>query len=151
LLLARHRGGWIGEPLGVLLALCAAIGWGSYIVLMKKIGTVFAGLEGLSVSLIAAALVATPFGLLDSGAHLATAQIVTTAGLALLVPLLPYALEMIALRHLPAASFGILMSVEPAIGALAGFIVLHQPMSTLQLAGMLLVVAASIGAVASAR
>lgn len=151
LLLARDRTGWIGEPLGVLFAFGAALGWGTYIVLMKKAGTVFEGLEGLSVSLLAAALVATPFGLIDSGAHPAMAQIAATAGLALLVPLLPYALEMVALRHMPASSFGILMSVEPAIGALAGFVVLHQPMSTLQLAGMALVVAASVGAVATAR
>jgi len=151
LLLSRDRAGWIGEPLGVLLAFGAALGWGSYIVLMKKTGTLFAGLEGLSVSLIAAALVATPFGFAQSGIHIAAGQIAATAGLALLVPLLPYALEMVALRHMPAASFGILMSVEPAIGALAGFVVLHQPMGVLQIAGTLLVVAASVGAVVATR
>lgn len=151
MLLSRDRAGWLGEPLGVLLACGAALGWGSYIVLMKKTGTLFAGLEGLSVSLIAAALVATPFGLAQSGLHVAAAQVAATAGLALLVPLLPYALEMVALRHMPAGSFGILMSVEPAIGALAGFIVLHQPMGFLQIAGTLLVVTASVGAVIAAR
>lgn len=151
MLLSRDRAGWLGEPLGVLLACGAALGWGSYIVLMKKTGTLFAGLEGLSVSLIAAALVATPFGLAQSGLHVAAAQVAATAGLALLVPLLPYALEMVALRHMPAGSFGILMSVEPGIGALAGFIVLHQPMGFLQIAGTLLVVTASVGAVIAAR
>ncbi|WP_144142791.1 EamA family transporter [Paraburkholderia sp. BCC1884] len=150
-LLSRDRAGWIGEPLGVLLAGGAALGWGSYIVLMKKTGALFAGLEGLSVSLIAAALVATPFGLAQTGPHLAAGQLAATAGLALLVPLLPYALEMVALRHMPAGSFGILMSVEPAIGAAAGFVVLHQPMGVMQIAGTLLVVAASVGAVVSAR
>jgi inner membrane transporter RhtA len=151
LLLSRDRAGWIGEPLGVLLAFGAAIGWGSYIVLMKKTGALFAGLEGLSVSLLAAALVATPFGFAQSGIHIAAGQIAATAGLALLVPLLPYALEMVALRHMPASSFGILMSVEPAIGALAGFVVLHQPMESVQIAGTLLVVAASVGAVVATR
>ncbi|HEX7934341.1 MAG TPA: EamA family transporter, partial [Paraburkholderia sp.] len=150
-LLSRDRAGWVGEPLGVLLACAAACGWGSYILLMKKAGKLFAGLEGLSVSLIAASLVATPFGLVESGLHLATGQLAATAGLAILVPLLPYALEMVALRHMPASSFGILMSVEPAIGAVAGFIVLHQPMGMLQIAGTLLVVAASVGAVAATR
>ncbi|MFM0741146.1 EamA family transporter [Paraburkholderia xenovorans] len=150
-LLARHGGAWIGEPLGVLLAFGAALGWGSYIVLMKKTGTMFKGLEGLSVSLLAAALVATPFGLASSGMHIAVTQIAATAGLAVLVPLLPYALEMIALRHMSSASFGILMSVEPAIGALAGFVVLRQPMGILQLVGVLLVVSASVGAVVVAR
>jgi inner membrane transporter RhtA len=150
-LLSRDRAGWVGEPLGVFLALAAACGWGSYIVLMKKTGKLFAGLEGLSVSLIAAALVATPFGLAQSGMHVATGQLAATAGLAILVPLLPYALEMVALRHMPAGSFGILMSVEPAIGAMAGFVVLHQPMGILQIAGTLFVVAASVGAVVAAR
>lgn len=150
-LLSRDRAGWIGEPLGVLLACGAALGWGSYIVLMKKTGALFAGLEGLSVSLIAAALVATPFGLAQTGLHLAMGQLAATAGLAVLVPLLPYALEMVALRHMAAGSFGILMSVEPAIGAVAGFVVLHQPMGVMQIAGTLLVVTASVGAVMSAR
>jgi len=150
LLLARDRGGWVGDPLGVLLAFGAAAGWGLYIVLMKKTGAMFSGLEGLSVSLIAAALAATPFGLLQSGGHVPPGQIAATAGLAVLVPLLPYALEMIALRHMPASSFGILMSVEPAIGALAGFVVLHQPMTALQLLGTLFVVGASVGVVAAA-
>lgn len=150
-LLSRDHAGWIGEPLGVLLAFGAALGWGGYIVLMKKTGTVFAGLEGLSVSLIAAALVATPFGFAQTGIHIATTQIAATAGLALLIPLLPYALEMVALRHMPAASFGILMSVEPAIGALAGFVALHQPMGVLQIAGTLLVVVASVGAIVATR
>jgi inner membrane transporter RhtA len=145
LMLAHDRAGWVGDPVGLLLALGAALGWGSYIVLMKKIGAVFAGLEGLSVSLLAAAAVATPFGLVEGGAHVTLAQIGATAGLALLVPLLPYALEMIALRHMRASSFGILMSVEPAIGALAGFVVLRQPMTALQLVGTLLVVSASLG------
>lgn len=151
LLLSRDRAGWVGEPVGVLLACGAALGWGSYVVLMKKTGTLFAGLEGLSVSLMAAALVAAPFGLAQSGLHVAGAQIAATAGLALLVPLLPYALEMVALRHMPAGSFGILMSVEPAIGALAGFVVLHQAMGVLQVAGSLLVVTASVGAVMATR
>jgi len=150
LLLAHDRAGWVGEPLGVLLASGAAAGWGVYIVLMKKTGAMFSGLEGLSVSLIAAAIAATPFGLLQSGGHLPLAQVAATAGLAVLVPLLPYALEMVALRHMPASSFGILMSVEPAIGALAGFIVLHQPMTALQLLGTLFVVGASVGVVAAA-
>ena len=154
LLLARSGTGWIGgsaaQSVGVLLAVGAALGWGSYIVLMKKTGAAFEGLEGLSISLIAAALVATPFGLVDSGGHIPPMQLAATAGLALLVPLLPYALEMVALRQMPAAAFGILMSVEPAIGALAGFVVLRQPMTVLQLVGMVCVVCASVGVIAAA-
>jgi inner membrane transporter RhtA len=66
-------------------------------------------------------------------------------GLALLVPLFPYALEMIALRRMPMSAVGILMSLEPALGALAGFLVLGQPMTPLQMLGTGLVVAASAG------
>jgi inner membrane transporter RhtA len=72
--------------------------------------------------------------------------LIEMAGLALLVPLLPYALEMTALRRMPTASFGILMSLEPAIGAAAGFVILTQPMTLLQMAGTTLVVLASAGA-----
>ena len=70
-------------------------------------------------------------------------------GLALLVPLLPYALEMTALRRMPMSAFGILMSLEPALGALAGFLVLSQPMTPLQMLGTGLVVAASAGVTTS--
>ena len=149
LLLARDGEGWIGDPQGILLAFGAATGWGCYIVLMKKAGNAFKGLEGLSMSLIVAAVVATPFGLMDAP-RLTPDAVVAVAGLAILVPLLPYALEMIALRRMTTASFGILMSLEPAIGALAGFVVLSQPMTLLQMAGSLLVVAASAGATVSA-
>ncbi|WP_028209171.1 MULTISPECIES: DMT family transporter [Paraburkholderia] len=144
LLLAHDSAGWIGDPIAMLLAAGAGAGWGSYIVLVKKAGTLFNGLEGLSVSLIVAALAVTPFGIAENRLHVPPLQLATTAGLSLLVPLLPYALEMVALRHMPAASFGILMSLEPAIGTLAGFVVLDQAMTALQLAGTALVLSASV-------
>ncbi|KQS87928.1 MULTISPECIES: EamA family transporter [unclassified Rhizobium] len=150
LLLAHDGHGWIGDPIGVLFAFGAATGWGLYIILMKKAGSAFEGLQGLSMSLIVAAVVATPFGLFD--AHRMTMEgVFTVAWLALLVPLIPYALEMIALRRMSTSSFGILMSLEPALGAIAGFLVLSQPMTALQITGTLLVVAASAGATATGR
>ncbi|NWA02779.1 EamA family transporter [Pseudomonas gingeri] len=145
LLLARNEQGWIGEPLGLALAFGSAAGWGAYILLMKRVGTLFPGFEGLSVSLLAAAVLTAPLGLWQSGGHLPWLQVASCAGLALFVPLLPYGLEMIALRRMPASSFGILMSVEPAVGALAGYMVLNQPMVPLQFAGTALVVSASLG------
>ncbi|APA87176.1 EamA family transporter [Paraburkholderia sprentiae WSM5005] len=150
-LLAHDHAGWIGDPIATLLAVGAAAGWGSYIVLMKKTGTLFNGLEGLSISLIVAALAVTPFGIAEHRLHVLLPQLAATAGLSLLVPLLPYALEMVALRHMPAASFGILMSLEPAIGALAGFVVLDQAMTALQFAGTVLVVSASLGVIVTSR
>nr|WP_246089330.1 EamA family transporter [Paraburkholderia guartelaensis] len=151
LLLARDDTGWVGEPLGVLFAICAAIGWASYIVLMKRTGTMFDGLEGLSVSLIAATLAALPFTALNVDMPIDLHAFVTTAGLAILAPLIPYALEMTALRQMSASSFGVFMSIEPAVAALAGFVVLHERLGTLQLAGVLLVVSASIGEVVTGR
>ncbi|MDO3433264.1 EamA family transporter [Rhizobium sp. CBN3] len=151
LALAHDGEGWVGDIGGILFALGAGTGWAIYIVLTKKIGASFKGLEGLSMSLMVAALVATPFGFAGAVPQLDAYGLVEMAGLAILVPLLPYTLELIALRRMPTASFGILMSLEPAIAALAGFVVLAQPMTLLQMAGTALVVAASAGATFSAR
>jgi inner membrane transporter RhtA len=146
LFLAYDGQEWVGNLPGVLFACGSAAGWAIYILLTKRIGVAFRGLEGLSMSLIIAAVVATPFGFASAIPRLDWHGLAEMVGLALLVPLLPYALEMMALRRMPAASFGILMSVEPAIGALAGFVILSQPMTVLQMTGTALVVAASAGA-----
>lgn len=144
-LLSHNGEGWVGDPIGMLYAFGAAIGWGTYIVLMKKSGTLFKGLEGLSMSLIFAAIVAAPFGLPKTHLAMTPEGIAMMTGLALLSPLIPYALEMTALRRMPMSAFGILMSLEPALGAFAGFIVLSQHMTSLQMLGTALVVAASAG------
>ena len=149
LLLAWDGSGWIGDAAGLLFAFGAALGWGSYIVLMKRAGETFKGLEGLTVSLIVAALVALPFGLPDIGSVLTYRTFFMTGVLAILVPLLPYALEFVALRRMDHSSFGILMSLEPAIGALAGFAVLGQSLNFVQMVGTGFVVAASAGATLS--
>ncbi|SIT46559.1 putative threonine and homoserine efflux protein (rhtA-like) [Paraburkholderia ribeironis] len=146
-LLARQDGMWTTSFAALVFPIGSALGWATYIVMMKRVGTLFDGLQGLSTSLIVAALVTTPFGLAQSGGHLPAAQLFDAAYLAVLVPLLPYVLEMIALRRMTASAFGILMSAEPAIAAAIGFVVLGQPMTGLQSIGTLLVVSASIGAV----
>lgn len=151
LALAHDGEGWVGDPLGVLFAFGAGTGWAIYIILTKKIGASFKGLEGLAMSLMVAALVATPFGFAGAVPKLDASGLIEMAGLAILVPLLPYTLELIALRRMPTTSFGILMSLEPAIAAFAGFVILAQPMTLLQMAGTALVVAASAGATFSAR
>ncbi|KVX62424.1 EamA family transporter [Burkholderia stagnalis] len=147
LLLARQDGMWVASPAALIFPIGSALGWAAYILLMKRVGTLFDGLQGLSTSLIVAALVTTPFGLAQSGGHLPAGQLVDAAYLAVLVPLFPYVLELIALRRMSASAFGILMSAEPAIAAAIGFVVLAQPMGALQIAGTLCVVGASIGAV----
>lgn len=149
-LLAYDGESWIGDPIGILLAFGAATGWGLYIILMKKVGDAFEGLQGLAMSMIFAAIVAAPFGLMDVP-RFTTEGVLMVAGLALLVPVIPYALEMIALRRMTTSSFGILMSLEPALGAIAGFVVLSQPMTFSQIGGTVLVVLASAGATLTAR
>lgn len=146
LLLAYNGEEWVGNLPGILFAFGAGVGWACYILLTKKVGNVFQGLEGLSMSLLVAAVVSTPFGFASAAPHLTGFGLLEIAGLALLVPLLPYVLEMVALRRMPTSSFGILMSLEPAIGAFAGFIILSQPMTPSQMFGTALVVSASIGA-----
>lgn len=149
LLLSHDGDGWVGNLPGVLFAFGAATGWGTYIILTKKVGAAFKGMEGLAISLTAAALVATPFGMGPGLSGLTPEGLAMMTGLAILVPLLPYALEMTALRQMPTSTFGILMSLEPAFGALAGFLILSQPMTVLQTSGTALVVLASIGATAT--
>ncbi|MBB5405943.1 inner membrane transporter RhtA [Paraburkholderia sp. JPY162] len=143
-LIARQDGMWATSLTALVFPVGTALGWATYIVMMKRVGTLFDGLEGLSMSLIVAALVTTPFGLAQSGGHLPAAQLIDAAYLAVLVPLLPYILEMFALRRMTASAFGILMSIEPAIAAAIGFVVLGQPMTVLQSIGTLLVISASI-------
>ncbi|WP_242108467.1 EamA family transporter [Luteimonas aquatica] len=151
LLLVRDRQGWSVDLAGFGFALLAGAGWGAYILLSKHIGKAFKGLDGLAVSFAAAALIATPFGLSDTGLRFPTDLALSTVGLAVLTPLLPYALEMMALRSLQPATFGILMSAEPGIGALAGYLLLHEPLSPQQIGGIALVICASAGAVISTR
>jgi inner membrane transporter RhtA len=151
LLLSLDREGWTIDVVGLGLALLAGIGWAIYILLNKRVGRIFRGLDGLSLSLCAAALIATPFGLCETGFTVPSGLAAQTIGLAILTPLLPYALEMMALRRLLPATFGVLMSVEPAVAALAGYVILHEGLSLQQIAGMALVICAGAGAVISAR
>lgn len=135
------------DLIGIAFALVAAAGWGTYIVMMKRVGTAFRGLEGLTTSLIVAVVLTFPLALIETGGVFPPLQLGYTAGLAILIPLAPYVLEMGALRRLPASVFGILMSLEPAAGALAGWIILGQGMSFAQMVGVGLVICASLGVI----
>ncbi|QDD88446.1 EamA family transporter [Pseudomonas oryzihabitans] len=145
IMIAYNGTAWVATVQGVFLALGAAVGWGSYILLMKSVGARFKGLEGLSVSLLFAALILSPMGLSSAYALGNVDFYLQAAGLAVLVPLLPYILEIQALRVLPSYTFGLMMSLEPAIGALLGFLILSQALSMTQIAGVLLVVVSAIG------
>lgn len=144
---------WKGEVDidGVLFAALAATGWAAYIVLTQRVGAALPGMQGVALSIPLAALLAVPFGAPDALAGLTPLIALQCLGLALLLPLLPYLLELQALRRMTASAFGTLMAVEPAIAVLIGVVVLTQVPALWQLAGMALVVTAGVGAEQQAR
>ena len=142
-LLTRENSRWSVDVLGVAFAVAAGLGWAAYILLMKRVGASFPGLQGLSIALLVAAIVAAPVSFFARPQVLAVAPFVSTIGLAVLTPLLPYALEMMALRKMSTRAFGIFMSIEPAISAVLGYLILSQRLSLRQISGIGCVVIAS--------
>jgi len=130
------------EWTGMLLALAAGGFWAAYIMLSGRTGAMFPRLEGLALAMVVATVVTLPFGL-GSVPDWTAPVLAKGLGIAVLSSVLPYSLELLALRRLSAKVFGILLSLEPAAAALAGLLVLGQRLSWVQLAGMGLVVAAS--------
>jgi inner membrane transporter RhtA len=139
---------WAGgiNPVGVAFAVLSAISWGTYIVLTQNVGDRFTGVDGLAISMPVAAITAAIVGIPQSWGHLTGTVVLQSFGLALLMPMLVFGLEMLALKRLTAASFGTLMALEPAIGVLMGALVLAQIPNAVQILGVALVVAAGIGA-----
>ena len=132
--------------LGVIFALGAAVCWAGYILLTQAVGDEVAGLGGLAVSIPVAALVTTAFAGSDIASTLTPHLLLAGFGLALLLPVVPFGLEMYALRRLTTAAFGTLMCLEPAFALLAGFALLGQVPRPWALAGIAFVVAAGVGA-----
>lgn len=139
---------WAGEvdPIGVAFALAAAACWAGYILLTQRVGDAATGLSGLAISMPVAAVVATVVAGPDVLGHLTPQVLVAGLGLALLLPVVPFALELMALRRLTTAAFGTLMALEPAIALVIGFVALHQRPSMLAILGVGLVVCAGVGA-----
>ncbi|MFC4903890.1 EamA family transporter [Kocuria oceani] len=131
---------------GIGFAGLAAVGWGFYILLTQRIGDRFTGIGALSMTVPVAAVTAAVLGVPQAAGHLTPGVLAAAAGLALLLPVLPFALEMLALRRMTPTAFGTLMAVEPAFGVLLGLLVLHQHPSRVQTAGILLVVLAGAAA-----
>jgi inner membrane transporter RhtA len=131
---------------GIAFALGAAVCWACYILLTQAVGDEVAGLQGLAVSIPVAALVATAVAGPAIGPALTPHLLLTGFGLALLLPVVPFSLEMCALRRLTTAAFGTLMCLEPAFALLAGFALLGQVPRPWALAGIAFVVAAGVGA-----
>lgn len=149
---ALAGGGWDRlDPIGVLFALGAAASWALYILASGRVGRAFPRLDGLALAMTVGALVALPFGIVSAGAALLRPDLLALgAAVAILSSTIPYALELIALRRLPAAAFAILMSLAPATAALAGWLLLGQELLWTEIIGIALVIVASIGAVRSA-
>jgi inner membrane transporter RhtA len=140
-------GGWLLAPAGIAFAAISAIAWAAYIVGMRHVGQLFTKQQGLCLSFVVAAIVGLALAGSFAGSEMKWADLPIAAGLAVLSPLLPFTLEMAALRRLPMAAFSIMMSLEPAIGTLLGFLILRQALSVQQSAGILLVITASVAAV----
>ena len=136
---------------GVALALAAGVCWGLYIVFGKRAGAAH-GAQATAIGMGVAALVATPLGVLQAGAHLFAPSILPTAlAVAVLSSVVPYTLEMFALTRIPVRVFGTLMSLEPAVAALAGFAVLHETLSARQCVAIAAIITASLIATMSLR
>ncbi|MFJ3880454.1 EamA family transporter [Streptomyces sp. NPDC090077] len=153
-LLAGHGGGGLGglDPLGAAFAVGAGAMWAAYIVFSARTGRRFPQADGLALAMAVAAVISLPLGVAEVGSDLLTPSTLALGlGVAVLSSVLPYTLELLALRRLPAPTFAILMSLEPAIAATAGFLVLSQAMSALDALAIALVIAASMGAVRSQR
>lgn len=135
---------------GVLFALVAGACWAAYILLSARTGARWPGLEGLAVASAVGAVMLTPFAVVVGGRDLVDPRLLLLGSLVgLLSSVVPYSVELIALRTIKPAVFSILMSLEPAAAALAAALVLHEFLTPLQLAAMACVVAASIGATRS--
>jgi len=140
------------DGLGVALALLAGGLWAAYILLSARVGRAFPGGGGLALAMVVASAMLLPVGVGDAGADLLVPWILGAgAAVALLSSAIPYSLEMEALRRMPAGVFGVLMSLEPAAGALAGLVVLSEGLAPREVVAILLVIAASAGAASQAK
>jgi inner membrane transporter RhtA len=139
---------WTGaaDPVGVACALGAAVCWAAYILLTQRVGDAVSGLGGLAISMPVAALVATVIAGPGVAGHLTPQLLLYGLGLAILLPVVPFALELLALRRLTTGAFGTLMALEPAFALVIGLLALSQVPNGVSVAGILLVVAAGIGA-----
>jgi inner membrane transporter RhtA len=149
---ALGGGGWDRLDLwGVAFALGAAVAWAGYILASARVGAMFPRLDGLALAMTVGAVLSLPFGVVDAGAALLRLDLLALgAAVAVLSSTIPYALELVALRRIAAPVFAILMSLAPAVAALAGFVLLGQELAGLEIAGIALVIVASVGAVRSA-
>lgn len=150
-LLSGGTGGEEIDLLGVALALTAGFFWAAYILQSARVGRLGPGMGGATMAAVISAVLVAPFGLAEGGGELLDPAILAV-GLAvgILSTAIPYAAEIEALRRLPQAVFGVLMSLEPAVAAAIGFLALSQALHAVEVVAIALVVIASAGALRSA-
>jgi inner membrane transporter RhtA len=140
------------DPVGVAFALGAGLLWAAYITLSVHVGRAYSGATGLALAIAVGAAVALPFGIASAGSALLEPELLAAGfAVAMLSAALPWSLELEALRRMPAHVFGVLMSLEPAIGAFVGFVVLGERLGARAVVAIALVVIASAGAARGAR
>jgi inner membrane transporter RhtA len=140
-------GGGALDAAGVGFALAAAVCWASYIYLSKRTGAAFEGGSGLALAMAVGAVIVLPAGVIQAEGALAQPDLLGAAlVVALASSVLPYSLELEALRRLPEAVFGVLMSLDPAVAALAGYVMLDQDLGARELVAIAMVIVASAGA-----
>ena len=140
-------GGTDLDPVGVAFALLAGCLWACYIILSARVGGAFPGGTGLVISLSVGTVLLLPVGIADGGYALLDPNLILAGlGVALLSSAIPYSLEMQALRNIPTRVFGVLMSLEPAVAALVGFLVLDELLGLRALVAIALVTVAAAGA-----
>lgn len=140
------------DLIGALLALLAGAFWAAYIVIGGKLSQIMDGGKAVSMGLLIASFVAVPAGIIEGNlAQLTPMMLLMGLGIALLSSAIPYTLEMNALKHMPAKTFSILMSLEPAVAAFCGLLFLREQLSVLEWAAIALVVVASTGATLSKK
>jgi inner membrane transporter RhtA len=138
------------DPAGVAFALTAGGFWAAYILLSARVGRGAGGRAGLAVAMGVAALLLIPVGIADGGGELLDGRLLAVgAGVAMLSSAIPYLAELEALRRLPAGTFGVLLSMEPAVAALVGLLALDQQLLGRELVAIGLVIAASAGALST--
>ncbi len=145
-------GGGHVEWTGVLFALAAAACWASYIMLSARVGAQTSGGGGLAIAMAIGGIIVTPLGIATAGTELLNPVALAAGfGVALLSSVVPYSVELEALRRIPPRVFGVLMSLEPAVAALCGLVVLSQTLHPVQWVAVCLVVGASVGATRTDR
>jgi inner membrane transporter RhtA len=150
--LLAEGGGRAVHPLGLFLAALAGLFWAFYIYLSVPIGKAYPGASGLAPAMLLGAVLIAPWGIVSAGHHLRDPQLVGAGvGVGLLSSALPWSLELEALRRLPTHVFGVVLSLEPAVAALAGFVFLHEHLRLRAWLAIALVVLASAGAALEVR